>query len=647
MLRLLVPIALLIVALSLALAGDKPAPRADFTFINKGDVATLDMQRMSWIQDMRVGRIICEGLVQQDVFDPDYRIIPAAAESWEVSPDGLTYTFHLRDNLKWSNGEPLRASDFLFAWRRLLLPDTAADYMRQLQLIRGGEAFTNWRLEALARAARNEGPTGPQAGQALWAETLAKFDELVQARAPDDRTLIVTLEQPAPYFLDLLAMPPFFPVYPPLVSQYERVDPATGRLIIESGWTKPAHSVTNGPFTLKTWRFKRDMRLEANPHHRLFDTLAIRSISIPTVDDANAMILAYRSGAADWVTDIVAPYRGDMYQQKLAFIREHQAEYDALKAQGLDEIEIARRLPDDPRNHLHILPVFGTQFYNFNCSPRLADGRPNPLADKRVRRALSLVIDKAAIARDVRRVGEPVARVLIPPSSLAGYAAPAGLRCISDCATTAERDALIVEAKQLLADAGFPEPSEMPTISILFNKDGGHDLVAQAIASDWQRHLGIPVSLDMKEIKIFREDLKNKNYMVSRAGWYGDYGDPTTFLDAHRIGDENNDRNFRSPVYDDILRRAASEADPAARLELLRQAETMLVEDELPFVPLFHYCNIFLFNAHKVSGINAHPRQTQNVYLVDILGDGKGPDIPRSTPPRVTSAPARAPGETP
>ncbi|MBX3367440.1 MAG: peptide ABC transporter substrate-binding protein [Phycisphaeraceae bacterium] len=630
MLRAFVPILLLIVALAISLAGDRPTPRADFTFINRGEVNTLDLQRMSWMQDLRVGRLLFEGLVQQDVFDPDYAIIPAAAESWRVTEDGLVYTFHLRDNLKWSNGKPVRASDFLFAWRRLLLPDTGGDYVRQLQLIRGAEDFTNWRLEALAQAARGDGPTGSE----LWADTLAKFDELVHARAPDDRTLIVTLDHPAPYFLDLLAMPPFFPVYPPLVSQYERVDPITGRLIIESGWTKPGHIVTNGPFLLKTWRFKRDMRLQANPLHRLYDTLAIRTIAIPTVDDANAMVLAYRSGAADWVTDVVAPYRGDMYQQKLAFIREHKAEYDALKSQGLDEIEIARRLPDDPRNHLHVLPVFGTYFYNFNCSPRLADGRPNPLADARVRRALAMMIDKRAIAEGVRRVGEPVARTLIPPDSLAGYTAPAGLPCISDMHTQADRDTLIAQARSLLAEAGFPDPSKMPAISILFNKDGGHDLIGQSIASDWQRHLGIPVNIDQKELKIFREDLKNKNYMVSRAGWYGDYGDATTFLDINRIGDENNDRNYQNPAYDDLLRHASLEPDPHARLDLLQRAEAMLVEDEFPMVPLFHYCNIFLFNAHKVSGINAHPRQTQNVYLIDILGDGKGPDTPRSTPPR-------------
>lgn len=638
MLRVLLPIAALIAVLGLAIAGDRPAPRADFTFINKGDVATLDVQRMSWMQDLRVGRLIFEGLVAQDVFDPDYRIIPAAAESWELSDDRLTYTFRLRPESRWSNGAPVVSSDFIYAWRRLLLPDTGADYMRQFQLVRGGEAFTQWRLRALADAASGAGPTGSE----LWQLTLDAFDRLVAIEAIDDLTLRVTLEHPAPYFLDLLAMPPFFPVYPPLVSQYERVDPVTGRLIIESGWTKPERLISNGPFLLAAWRFKRDMRLEANPAHRMYESLAIRSISIPTVDDANAMILAYRSGAADWVTDVVASYRGDMYAQKLEFIREHQGEYDALKAQGLDEFEIARRLPDDPRNHLHVIPVFGTYFYNFNCSARLADGRPNPLADPRVRRALAMMIDKRAIAEGVRRVGEPVARTIIPPGSLAGYASPIGLPCISDMETPAERDALVSRARALLAEAGFPDPSKMPAISMLFNKDGGHDLIAQSIASDWQRYLGLPVFLEQKEIKIFRDDLKNKNYMTSRAGWYGDYGDPTTFLDPHRTGDENNDRNYSNPVYDDLLRAAASETDPSARMTMLSRAESMLVDEDLPAVPLFHYCNLFLFNAHRVSGINAHPRQTQNAYLIDILGDGKGSDTPRSTPSRSDAAGVRS-----
>ncbi len=634
MLRVMLPILVLVGVLGLAIAGDRPEPRADFTFINKGDVATLDMQRMSWLQDLRVGRLLFEGLVAQDVFDPDYRIIPAAAERWELSDDRLTYTFHLRRESRWSNGAPVVASDFVFAWRRLLLPDTGADYIRQFQLVKGGEAFTQWRLRALADAATGAGPTGDE----LWKLTLDAFERLVAITSVDDLTLRVTLEQPAPYFLDLLAMPPFFPVYPALVSQYERVDPTSGRLIIESGWTKPGHLVSNGPFTLTAWRFKRDMRLEANPNHRMFKSLAIRTISIPTVDDANAMILAYRSGAADWVTDVVASYRGDMYEQKLAFIREHQAEYDAMKSEGIDEIEIARRLPDDPRNHLHVFPVFGTYFYNFNCSAKLADGRPNPLADPRVRRALAMMIDKRAIADGVRRVGEPVARTLIPPGSLAGYASPSGLPCISDMRTTADRDALIARARSLLADAGFPDPSKMPAVSMLFNKDGGHDLIAQSIASDWQRYLGLPVFLEQKEIKIFREELKNKNYMTSRGGWYGDYGDPTTFLDPHRTGDENNDRNYSNPVYDDLLRRAAAESDADIRAALLSRAESMLVDEDLPAVPLYHYCNIFLFNAHKISGINSHPRQTQLVFLVDILGDGKGTDIPLSTPPRSGSA---------
>jgi oligopeptide transport system substrate-binding protein len=639
MVKLLLPLLLLMGVLILAIASDRPLPRADFTFINKGDVSTLDLQRISWLQDMRAGRLLFEGLVAHDVFHPDYRLIPAAAERWEISPDGTRYTFHLRKDARWSNGSPLRASDFVYAWRRLLLPDTGGDYTRQMQLVKGGEAFFQWRLQALRDAAQGTGPTGTE----LWDLTLKRFTDTVGIRALDDHTLEVELERHTPYFLDLCAMVPFYPVYPPLVSQFERVELTSGRLIIESGWTKPGQLINNGPFILTHWRFKRDMRLQQNPEYWNRAALNIRTIAIPTVDDANAMVLAFRAGAADWVTDVVAPYRGDMVQQKLAYIQENRPLYDTLKAQGYDEIEIARRMPDDPRNHLHILPVFGTFFYNFNCNPRLADGRPNPFADPRVRRALALVIDKEAITRDVRRVGEPVARTLIPPGSLAGYNSPTGLTCISDAKNPEERQFIIDQARALLSEAGYPNPSsDLPTITMLFNKDGGHDLIAQAIAKDWQRTLGLSVILEQKELKVFREDLKNQNYMTSRGGWYGDYGDPTTFLDIHRTGDDNNDRAYSSETYDNLLKQAAEEPDNDLRLNYLSLAERHLVEEDLPVIPIYHYCNIYLFNAHNVSGINAHPRQTQNLFLIDILTDDLGTNRPLSTPPTPPTPPTNS-----
>jgi oligopeptide transport system substrate-binding protein len=294
---------------------------------------------------------------------------------------------------------------------------------------------------------------------------------------------------------------------------------------------------------------------------------------------------------------------------------------DRMKADNWDPVAIDRALPPDPRKHIHAFPAFGTYFYNFNCLPTLQDGRRNPFADKRVRRAFAMALDKRRITEDVRGIGERIATTLIPPNSLAGYPAPAGLPFDPE------------RARKELADAGYPGGKGFPAVEILFNRDGGHDVIAQAIAKDWSENLGVDVELAMREIKVFRNDLKNQNFMTSRAGWYGDYGDPTTFLDLNRTGDGNNDRKFSSAKFDALLDRANAEPDAAKRLQILYEAEKMIVEDELPLIPIFHYVQMSMFDPDKVSGISSHPRQEQNMYQVDILGDGKGADKPLALPP--------------
>src|SRR5690606_1568410 len=269
--KLLAPALLLVLVIAATLVTDRPLPPADFTFINRGDVTTLDPQRMSWMQDLRVARLVFEGLVANDVFTDGYDIVPAVAERWEVSPDGLVYTFHRRPDAKWSNGEPVTARDFVYSWRRALLPDTAADYTGLFQLIKGAGAFYTWREQALEEYGREalEMPAAerPGAARALWNRTLEQFDEMVGLKAVDDRTLRIELERPTPYFLDLCAFAVFYPVYEPLVSRYEPIQPDTGRIKLESGWTKPDRLVSNGPFQLTVWRFKRDMYFEQNPHY--------------------------------------------------------------------------------------------------------------------------------------------------------------------------------------------------------------------------------------------------------------------------------------------------------------------------------------------------------------------------------------------
>lgn len=630
--RILIPFLVLGALIAVALVTDRPAPPADLTVANGVDVNTLDPQRMSWMQDLRVARTLFEPLVRHDVLSDEFGIVPGVAESWDISDDGRTYTFRLRADARWSNGEPVTPDDFRFSWRRAMLPDLAADYFTMFMFVEGAQAFYDWRQAALdAYAERPEdGRTAAAAGE-LWARTVAKFDELVRMDAPDDRTLVVRLEKRVPYFLDLCAFAVFSPVYPGLVEQYERPDAATGRLIRRPGWTKGGVLVSNGAFMLTRWRFKRDMRLEKNPYYWGRDRVAIDSIAIPSIADPNAQVLAYQTGAVDWVADVTAGYRGDMVSDMLAFYGEHRERYDELKTQGLDVFEIARRLPADPRNETHAIASFGTYFWNFNCQPRLADGRANPFHDARVRRAFALVVDKRAIAEEVRRIGEPVASTLIPPGSIGGYEGPAGLPNIGDAATPEARRAIIDRARALLAEAGYPDPEhDFPiTVELLFNKDAGHDLIAQTLAKSWHQALGVPVALAQKELKIVKDDMKKKRYVTSRGSWYGDYGDPTTFLDLSRTGDGNNDRGYSNPKYDALLDAASDEADPAKRMAILAEAERMLMEEELPVLPIFHYATVYMFDAQKVTGLSTHPRTEQCMDLIDVLGDGKGPDEPR------------------
>jgi len=749
MLRLAAPVLILLALLAFVLFQDKPAPRADFTFINRGDVSTLDLQRMSWLQDLRVGRMLFEGLVRKDVFSSDFRTVPAAADSWTVSPDGTTYVFHIRPDARWSNGEPLRAADFVYSWRRAMLPETRSDYASQFLLIRGGDAFFAWRerairgmtlraaasrrapgrlfspgtpaeeaastvadavwfiienrphgvapppldsfppstaplvearrtlddaavqLASLRRQAAAASPAerpplelsiaaqkerldaalaradplipevrrlldaGTLTGAQIWSETEAAFDAIVDLHATGEKELTFTLQRRTPYFLELLSLAVFYPVYPPLVRQYERPDPATGSLDIQTGWSKPPLIISNGAFKLTQWRFKRDMRFEKNPFYWNAAAVNLDTVSIPCVEDPNAQILAFDSGVVDWISDVTPAYRADMLASKRAFYAEHKAEYDRMVAEGVDPVEIDRRLPADPRNRIHAFQAFGTYFYNFNCLPKLSDGRDNPFARPIVRRAFAMAVDRARIADEVRRVGERPSSVLVPLGSIPGYPSPQGLPYDP------------IAARALLAEAGYPNGAGFPTVDILFNKDSGHDVIAQAVARDWQQNLGVSVSLSQKEIEILRNDLKDHNFMVSRAGWYGDYGDPTTFLDINRTGDGNNDRAYSNPRFDALLDRAAEEPDESKRLGLLAEAERILVEEDVPLIPIFQYVQVCMFDPHKLSGVTSHPRQEQNVDVFDILRDSKGADLPRSIPPSPPSPPSTPSASSP
>jgi oligopeptide transport system substrate-binding protein len=176
---------------------------------------------------------------------------------------------------------------------------------------------------------------------------------------------------------------------------------------------------------------------------------------------------------------------------------------------------------------------------------------------------------------------------------------------------------------------------------MLFNTEGGHDLIAQVAARNWREQLGVEVILNQKEIKTLRDDLRSGNFMIARGSWFGDYGDPTTFLNLYRKGDGNNDTEFVSAEFERLMERAEEATTREARLAWHTQAERLLLEEECPSLPIFGYLNFYMFDPQRILGISAHPRSEQQIFRVDVVGDGLGTDQPRMMPALPLSAGAR------
>ncbi|TSA40212.1 peptide ABC transporter substrate-binding protein [bacterium] len=614
MTKVIVPILLLVALLVADLASDGPSSPAALTIVERDEVRTLDPAKMTWTQDIRVARAVYEGLVRTDQTTKDQSLGPAAAASMpDVSPDGLVYTFNLRPTARWSNGEPVRASDFVYAWRRMMLPDTGADYVQMFMAIKGAKTFHDQRAEALARFAA-DGAISDRSGEAdrLWRGALAQFESSVGLRAMGEHTLRVELAEPLPYFLDYVAFVSFLPLHERTVSAYESLDAATGQRRWASDWSRPPVIVGNGPMKLVRWRFKRDMRLERNEHYWDPTLLQSESIDIRTIADANAMVNTFVRGGADWTTDVQVQYRSEMLAARAEFRQGHAEEVARLTSSELDEVAIDRALPSDPRSTIHAIPSFGTYFLNFYCGELLANGRPNPLADVRVRQALALSVDKQEIALAIRGNGEKPAGGLIPPGSIRGYTPPAGLGFEPE------------RGRALLAQAGFTGGKGLPPIEYLFARDGGHELIAQSLQRNWSRELGVQIELVQVEGRVFGERVKTGKYMMSRASWFGDYSDPTTFLDISQSLNRNNDRRFADSRYDSMLLTASRERDPLARLALLGEAERYLIEDRVPIVPLFHFTQVYLFDAHRLEGLSVNVRQEQQLFRLRVTEDSRG-----------------------
>lgn len=365
----------------------------------------------------------------------------------------------------------------------------------------------------------------------------------VGVSAPDDRTLRVELENPTPFFLDLCA--------------FTTLLPAPVREVGRHGddWIKPGKLVGNGAYVLESWRLNDRIRLRKNPRYWNAANVAMETIDVIPVSKANTAFNLYASGQADLMMDkgLVPP---------------------AL----LSEIK--------KRGDFHSAAFLGTYFLRFNCAR-------GPFTDERVRRAFSLVIDKPSIVERITRAGELPADSFVPPG--AGDYLP--MTCDSHDPE---------EARRLLAEAGFPGGHGFPMVTYLYSEGELNEAIAVELQGMWRRGLGVNVQLLRQEWKVYLRSLSTLDYDIARSSWVGDYPDPNTFLDMFVTGGGNNRTGWSDPEYDRLIARAGAELDPLQRYEILRQAEKILVCDQMPVCPLYFYVGIQLYDAKRLGGIEGN-----------------------------------------
>ena len=475
---------------------------------NGAEPQDLDPQIVTAYTDYLILIALFEGLTVID--EATSQAVPGTAERWEMSPDGLLYTFHLRANAKWSNGDPVTAQDFLFAYERMLSPALASEYAYMLYPVENAEAFNTGKV--------------------------TDFTE-VGFKAIDARTLQVKLAAPTPYLLALAAHQAWFPVHPATILKHGRIDQRGTR------WTRIENLVANGPYLLKEWSPNSRIIVERSPtywdagHNGLNSVVFYPNENIST-DESN-----FRAGQLHLTYDVL-PDRIGHYQ---------------------------RTAPEQIR----IDPFLETYFIRFNVTRK-------PLDQPKVRRALSLAIDREAIANKLLYGSRLPAYFFTPPNT-AGYTARA--RVATDFAA----------ARTLLAEAGFPGGQGFPKLDIQMNTDAVNSKVLEAIQAMWKTELGIEVTLSNSDFRVYLDNMRTLNFDFSRARWVGDYNDPNTYLDMFVTNGGNNQTGWSHAEYDRLIAEAGRTGDATARFELLQQAEDLLLT-ELPITPVFFGTRSYLIH---------------------------------------------------
>lgn len=446
---------------------------------------------------------LMEGLAQYDARTCEP--VPAVAEHWDVSPDKLTWTFHLRKNAVWSNGDPVTANDFVWSYQRMLTPSLGAEYAGMLFILKNGERYYRGEISDFSN---------------------------VGVHAPDPRTLTLTLTHPVPYLPKLVCHAAWYPVHRATLEKFGRPYERG------SAWTRPGNFVGNGYFDLVEWIPNKLIRMKKSQTYWDRNNIKLESVVFLPIENTSTEESMFRAGQLHITSSIpivkIAVYRND----------------PAL------------------RPMLNQDPMLATYFYRFNVT------QP-PLNDPRVRRALTLSVNRQQIVEHVTKGGQIPAGHLTPPN-IAGFTATANVPYDP------------AQARQLLAEAGFPGGKGFPKVELLYNTNESHRQIAEAIQQMWRRELGIEISLFNQEAKVYVETMRTMSYQIARYAWVGDYLDPSTFLDTMTTGNGNNQTGWSNAEYDRLIAAAETAGNETERYAYFQRCEEIIAAEN-PILPIYFY----------------------------------------------------------
>jgi oligopeptide transport system substrate-binding protein len=562
-------------------------------YISGSEPESLDPPVATGQPESRIMMALYDGLVEYDpkTMEP----MPGIAESWEIGEGGTEYIFHLR-HAQFSNGEPIKAQDFVFSYRRAVSPELAAlngylgYYIKYAEPFNSGFSFVkdaNGRFvlksdleeNAIAAPAANntsiaqtefrkfiDGPerlTVPtsekeQAGLDPKIKAAIQGKELVPVKgedigveAVDDYTFRIKLRQPAPYFIGLLGHQLFRVVHPPTVEKYGKA------------WTRPENIVTSGAFLLKEHRPYDRIVTVKNPKYWDADMVRLDGIEFYPLDEATTMMNLYKAGSVDAMYNHTTPAAWN---------------------------EVIKQYKDEYLN----APEVAIEYYTVNV-------KKPPMNNLKVRQAFALAIDREAMAK-YRKTTKPL--VDFTPEGIFPKYEEARTKVYTEelkkKGSTLEqwkaREFDPVQARKLLTEAGFPIQQNGNTFScpsfpvnqvdLTYNTAESNKAVAEFVQAQWKQNLGITIPLKNMEWKTFLSYRKKLEYNgMARAGWVGDYMDPFTFLNLFYSETNDSSTGWWDPKYDKMLDAANNELDETKRFEMLARAEFMVMQEQ-PVIPL-------------------------------------------------------------